>query len=247
MPTMKALIIKSVIGLVAIGSVATASVVFKPENKQIPAVQGIQTETQLESEVETPVVASDTETKTETPTNQTSNKSIKVADLVVVDSEEEQQADIDQSKIKNVEQDAKLDDHEERIGNLENNVNNQPQAPQPEPEPTDTSAPSIHLEVWYNSWLSSDYNTRENDGLYGVKGLDTLGIVGDVQPSAGLDKMEYYLDGVLIASTMNFNSNISWNTAQHSDGAHVLSAKVYDKAGNVGTDSINIYIKNSVE
>lgn len=123
-------------GLLVIGGVASA-VVFKPENKPTPTVQGTQTDTVEPMEDEAPVVASETETKTETPIN----KLIKVADLIVPKTNEERDFDIDQSKIKNVEQDSKLEDHENRIGNLENLVNNPTPVPAPTPTPTPEPTP----------------------------------------------------------------------------------------------------------
>lgn len=134
---MKVLIIKSILGLLVIGGI-TSAVVFKPDSKPTPTVQGTQTDTVEPTEDEAPVVASETETKTETPIN----KLIKVADLIVPKTNEERDFDIDQSKIKNVEQDSKLEDHENRIGNLENLVNNPTPTPTPTPEPTPTPSPT---------------------------------------------------------------------------------------------------------
>lgn len=71
------------------------------------------------------------------PTPSPTTSSFKLADLVVPKTEAEQDSQIDQNTLKNVEQDFKINDHDKRIGNLENIVNN----PVPTPTPTPTPVP----------------------------------------------------------------------------------------------------------
>lgn len=248
MATMKALIIKSIVGVAVVAGGITSAVVFKPDIQASPTIQGTQTETTATTEVETPAPVSDTETKAETPTTSPKSTLIKLADLVVPKTEEEQDFEIDQSKIKNVEQDSTLQDHENRINDLENNVANQPAplpAPEPVVEPVDAQAPAVALQKFVNSLTSNDFIVK-NGGLYGTIGL-SVSIFEDSQPSSGFSRIEYYLDGLLIGSSTNIDAKIAWNTTSHTDGAHQLSVKVYDKAGNIGTDSATVNIKNEAD
>ncbi|GFO66543.1 hypothetical protein GMLC_01220 [Geomonas limicola] len=49
--------------------------------------------------------------------------------------------------------------------------------------------------------------------------------------------MEFYIDGILQGSSLNNPYTFSWNTLASANGAHILTAKAYDAAGNVGVSS----------
>ena len=53
--------------------------------------------------------------------------------------------------------------------------------------------------------------------------------------------MELYVDGALKATTTASSLSWSWNTRQVQIGAHTLTTKAYDAAGNVMSDSITVY------
>ena len=55
--------------------------------------------------------------------------------------------------------------------------------------------------------------------------------------NVGVTKLELYLDGALLASAAGSPLSTSWNTASVGNGAHSLTAKGYDAAGNVGTSA----------
>jgi uncharacterized repeat protein (TIGR01451 family) len=68
-----------------------------------------------------------------------------------------------------------------------------------------------------------------------------VSIQAKASDDVGVSKMELYIDGV---RTLVKNSNSitwSWNTANVSKGQHVIKAKAYDGAGNVGEKSITVY------
>jgi hypothetical protein len=73
----------------------------------------------------------------------------------------------------------------------------------------------------------------------------TVGKKANLQAKAsdnvGISKMELYIDGVLILVKNSSNITSPWNTANVSKGQHVIKAKAYDQAGNVGENSITVY------
>lgn len=103
---------------------------------------------QANSSVPTPVVIENPEPvpAVSTPSGMVDqvgfNKSTKVSigDVLVPRTEPEQDFEIDQSKIKNVEQDYRLDQHDTKVDDLQNKINNLP-APIPTPVPVPTPAP----------------------------------------------------------------------------------------------------------
>lgn len=101
----------AILGLVGLVSIATVTLTHKSQPSE-PVISG--SEIQTEGSI---IVPEKSETKTETPTTPPSPKSLafKLADLVVPKTEVEQDAAIDQNTIKNVEQDARLDNLETEI------------------------------------------------------------------------------------------------------------------------------------
>ena len=55
--------------------------------------------------------------------------------------------------------------------------------------------------------------------------------------NVGVTKIELYADGALISSGTASPFSASWNSAAVANGAHSLTSKAYDAAGNVGTSS----------
>ncbi len=57
----------------------------------------------------------------------------------------------------------------------------------------------------------------------------------------GVTKVEFYVDGGLVATTTTMSGSTSysasWNTATIINGTHTISAKAYDAAGNVGVST----------
>ena len=122
------------LSLVAASCNQQPAVNIEPETQPIGVVEAPipdSTEPKVESGVEAPK-----ETKTSNPVVKLSP--IQAVGIGDPKTEEEQDFEIDQSTIKNIEQDAKLDDHEERINELETTP---PPAPTPAPEPTPTPPP----------------------------------------------------------------------------------------------------------
>jgi C1A family cysteine protease len=68
-----------------------------------------------------------------------------------------------------------------------------------------------------------------------------INIKGGASDNVGVIKMEIYIDGVLTLVKNSSTISWSWNTAKVSNGQHTISIKGYDRAGNVGGNSIKVY------
>lgn len=64
-----------------------------------------------------------------------------------------------------------------------------------------------------------------------------VAIDASASDDVGVDRVEFLLDGGLLGSDASAPYSIAWNAANASNGAHVLQARAYDLAGNVGTSA----------
>ena len=64
--------------------------------------------------------------------------------------------------------------------------------------------------------------------------------------NVAVTRVELYVDGVLLGQSDSSSATFSWNTANTTDGPHVLEARAYDLANNAGTTSISVSVRNSV-
>jgi hypothetical protein len=75
-------------------------------------------------------------------------------------------------------------------------------------------------------------------------------VSGTVAASAtagtGTTKLEFYLDGALVATDTATPYNYSWNTSQTANGSHTLMAKAYNSAGSFNTSSVSVTVNNTV-
>jgi chitinase len=55
--------------------------------------------------------------------------------------------------------------------------------------------------------------------------------------NVGLKKVEFYLNGKLLATDTAAPWSFSWNTASLTNGAYTLNTKAYDASGNMGQSS----------
>jgi len=57
----------------------------------------------------------------------------------------------------------------------------------------------------------------------------------------GIVKMQLYIDGVLQTQTPSSSLSYKWNINKIASGAHSITSKAYDNAGNMGAASITVY------
>lgn len=86
--------------------------------------------------------------------------------------------------------------------------------------PADSTAPSVNL-------------TAPATGAT-VKGA--VDLTASASDASGVSKVEFYVDGTLLAVDTTSPYAATWNTTEVLDGAHRLMAKAYDKVSNVATD-----------
>ena len=64
----------------------------------------------------------------------------------------------------------------------------------------------------------------------------------------GVTKVEFYVDGNLLATDTASPYSTTWSTASAANGSHTLSAKAYDARGNVGTSAaVGVTVNNAVD
>jgi hypothetical protein len=85
----------------------------------------------------------------------------------------------------------------------------------------DTTAPTVSITSPYNG-----YTARGTVTIYALAS-DTYGVT----------KVEFWVDDTLITTDTAASYSASWNSLSVPDGSHVLKAKAYDAAGNVGTSA----------
>jgi hypothetical protein len=73
----------------------------------------------------------------------------------------------------------------------------------------------------------------------------TIGNITKINVSATDDtriaKLEIYIDGILKASSSKSSLSYGWSSRKASKGAHTITAKAYDAAGNIGQTTITVY------
>ncbi|MGZ3457806.1 MAG: Ig-like domain-containing protein, partial [Archangium sp.] len=64
--------------------------------------------------------------------------------------------------------------------------------------------------------------------------------------NVGVSKVEFYVDGSLIATDTTSPYSISWNSTGVTNGSHTLTSRAYDAAGNTGTSTgLSVTVNNS--
>ena len=69
----------------------------------------------------------------------------------------------------------------------------------------------------------------------GAQVSGTVNVVIDAIDDVGVTQVDFFIDGSLVSTDNSEPWEYSWNTASFSAGQHVLFAKGYDAAGNIGT------------
>ena len=65
--------------------------------------------------------------------------------------------------------------------------------------------------------------------------------------NTGVSKVEFYVDGTLVASTSSEPFTFYWDTKDVSNGSYQLTAKAYDMASNVSSATITVTVSNTVD
>jgi hypothetical protein len=73
----------------------------------------------------------------------------------------------------------------------------------------------------------------------------TVSISVSAEDNVGVTKVEFYVNGVLVATEAASPYVYSWNTATLASGTYTLTVKAYDAAGNVGESSKTVSVVNN--
>lgn len=74
----------------------------------------------------------------------------------------------------------------------------------------------------------------------------TVTVTASAGDAVGVTRIELYVDGALLATGATSPFSASWSAAAASNGAHTLSSKAYDAAGNVGASAaVSVTVGNA--
>jgi len=113
-------------------------------------------------------------------------------------------------------------------------------------------SPVISVTVYPRTGEAGDFTPPAALFLYPITGSTVAGIVTvalDIADDDSLDKIEFYVDGILEATTSKPTSpwTYDWDTSTKADSLpHNLYIKVYDRAGNLGTATSTVTIFSEI-
>ena len=73
----------------------------------------------------------------------------------------------------------------------------------------------------------------------------TIQVQGTATDNVGVTKIEFYVDGQLIASSLTSPFSFSWNTVNSANASHTITVKAYDGASNAGSASLPVTVYNA--
>lgn len=69
-------------------------------------------------------------------------------------------------------------------------------------------------------------------------------VVADTSTYYPVTRVDFLVDGTQVDSTTLFPYDFYWQTGSETNGPHILEARVYDEAGNVGSHAITVNVSN---
>lgn len=81
--------------------------------------------------------------------------------------------------------------------------------------------------------------------LNGATVTGTVNITADATDNVGVTKVEFFVDGTLKTTDTAAPYGFGWDSSTVGNGNHSLAVKVYDGAGNIGSESIGIAVANA--
>lgn len=94
--------------------------------------------------------------------------------------------------------------------------------------PADTQAPSVTL----------------NSPSEGATISGTANLTATASDNTGVTKVEFYDNSTLLATDTTTPYAATWDSSKTANGNHILTAKAYDAAGNIGSDSNTVNAQN---
>lgn len=81
----------------------------------------------------------------------------------------------------------------------------------------------------------------ENEEVSGIVEVQVV-----TSDNVGVERVELFVDGVLMDTDTEAPFRCMWDTSRHSNGPHVLEAVAYDAAGQHGSDTTHVTVNNEV-
>lgn len=117
---------------------------------------------------------------------------------------------------------------------------------------------NVCLEAWAKAWIDDIRvgNAQEaadqvaplvslTAPLNGATLSGSVDVIASASDASGVSKVEFYVNGSLLASDSSPPFTTSWNTASVANGSYALMARAYDPAGNVGSSAeVTITLSN---
>jgi hypothetical protein len=72
----------------------------------------------------------------------------------------------------------------------------------------------------------------------------TINITVSTPFSASVTRVDYILDGSLVAVTNPALFSLRWDSTQYADGTHTLRVKAYDSAGGMSESGVSFSTQN---
>ena len=102
--------------------------------------------------------------------------------------------------------------------------------------------------IWINHAAAQDTTpptTSITSPANGATVSGTTTVAATATDNVGVTKVEFYLDNALQSTTTASPYQWSWNTTATTNGAHSLTTRAYDAAGNVGTSAaVSVTVNN---
>ncbi|MCX7956972.1 MAG: glycosyl hydrolase family 8 [Endomicrobia bacterium] len=80
-------------------------------------------------------------------------------------------------------------------------------------------------------------NIFNNSDVYGIVNIETT-----ISSGKGVQKVEFYVDDLLVHTDIDFPYSYSWDTSNFSLGSHIISVVAYDLEGNFNTKTLSVNV-----
>jgi len=94
--------------------------------------------------------------------------------------------------------------------------------------PNDTQAPTVTLTA-----------PKEGDSVTG-----SVALTATATDNTGVARVEFYDNTTLVGTDTSSPYSVNWDSSKAANGSHLITARAYDAAGNVGSDSNTVTTKN---
>ena len=110
-----------------------------------------------------------------------------------------------------------------------------------------SGTPDIGVEEFVESTPPDTTNPTVNftSPTSGTDLSGTATMTATASDASGIMRVDFYYGSTFIASDTASPFSVNWNTTGVSDGSYTLNAKAFDNAGNMGTASVSVTVKNA--